>query len=267
MGSNQILAIWGNPNCGKTTTSIKISRELSLKKKNVIIVMCDTLCPESMIVLPNVKTEKKSLGSLLSAPNISQEDILSKCITLGKNRYISILGYEQGENIFTYAQYSKERAVDLLILLRHLADYVIVDCSSIFTSDILSTVALEMADKVIRLKSSNLKAVAYFDSYLSLLADRRFNVDSHIKVLSDVKNNEPKEQIKEKYHGIKYELPHLEEISEQFLCGELFQGLKSKEKEEYNATIRELINLIFDESFEVKKSSGRVLPWFKGGKK
>lgn len=267
MKSNQILAIWGNPNCGKTTTSIKIARELSLKKKNVIIVMCDTLCPQSMIVLPNAKAEKKSLGSLLSAPNISQEDILSKCITLDKNQYISILGYENGENIFTYAKYSKERAVDLFILLRHLADYVIVDCSSVFTSDILSTAALEIADKVIRLKNTNLKAVSYFDSYLPLLADRRFNVDNHIKVLSDVKNNEPKEQIKEKYHDIKYELPHIEEISEQFLCGELFKDLKSKEKEEYNATIRELITLVFDESFEVKKSSGRVLPWFRGGKK
>jgi MinD-like ATPase involved in chromosome partitioning or flagellar assembly len=267
MKSNQILAIWGNPNCGKTTTSIKIGRELSLKKKNVIIVMCDILCPESMIVLPYVKAGGKSLGSLLSAPNISHEDILAKCITLDKNEYISILGYEQGENIFTYAQYSKERAVDLFILLRHLADYVIVDCSSIFTSDILSTVALEMADKVIRLKNANLKAVSYFDSYLALLADRRFNIDNHIKVLSDVKNNEPKEQIKEKYYGIKYELPHLEEIPEQFLCGDLFQGLKSKEKEKYNATITDLINLVFDESFEVAKSSERVLPWFMRGRK
>lgn len=267
MKSNQILAIWGNPNCGKTTISIKIARELALKKKNVIIVMCDTLCPQSMIVLPHVKAEKKSLGSLLSAPNISQEDILSKCITLDKNQYISILGYEHGENIFTYAQYTKERAVDLFILLRHLADYVIVDCSSVFTSDILSTAALEIADKVIRLKSAKLKAVSYFDSYLPLLADRKFNADNHIKALSNVKNNEPKEQIKEKYHGIKCELPHVEEISEQFLCGELFQELKSKEKEEYNSAIRELITLVFDESFEGEKSSRRALPWLRGGNK
>lgn len=267
MESNQVLAVWGNPNSGKTITSIKIARELSLKKKNVIIVMCDTLCPQSMLVLPSVKSEKKSLGSLLSSPNISQDDILSKCITLKKNKYISILGYDQGENIFTYAQYSKERAVDLLILLRHLVDYVIVDCSSVFTSDILSTVALEMADKVIRLTSGNLKTISYFDSYLPLLADRRFNVDSHIKVLSDVKNNEPKEQIKEKYYGINYELPHLEEIAEQFLCGELFEELKSKGKEEYNAAIRKLITLVFDESFEITDTSGRFLPWFRGGNK
>lgn len=267
MESNQVLAVWGNPNSGKTITSIKIARELALKKKNVIIVMCDTLCPQSMLVLPSIKSEKKSLGSLLSSPNISQDDILSKCITLRKNKYISILGYEQGENIFTYAQYSKERAVDLLILLRHLAEYVIVDCSSVFTSDILSTVALEMADKVIRLTSGNLKTISYFDSYLPLLADRRFNVDSHIKVLSDVKNSEPKEQIKEKYYGIDYELPHFEEISEQFLCGELFEELKSKGKEEYNATIRELITLIFDKSFQITNTSGGFLPWFRGGKK
>lgn len=267
MNENQILAIWGNPSSGKTTTSIKIAKELSEREKNVIVVFCDVLCPTAMTILPHIGLENKSLGRLLSAPSIAQADILSECITLEKNEYLSFLSYAQGENVFTYAEYSKERAMDLLILLRHLADYVIVDCSSNFTFDVLSAVALEIADKVIRLKSANLKALSYFDSYLPLLADRRFNVEKHIKVLSNVKNNEPKEQIKEKYHGIKYELPHIEEISEQFLSGELLSDLKSKEKEEYNRSLNELIALVFDEKLEdAKKEKNKVFSWLKGGK-
>ncbi|UZQ48861.1 AAA family ATPase [Clostridium kluyveri] len=267
MNENQILAIWGNPSSGKTTTSIKIAKELSEREKNVIVVFCDVLCPTAMTILPHIGLENKSLGRLLSAPSITQADILSECITLEKNEYLSFLGYAQGENIFTYAEYSKERAMDLLILLRHLADYVILDCSSNFTSDILSTVALEMADKVIRLKSVNLKAISYFDSYLPLLADRRFNVERHVKVISNTKDNEPKEQIKEKYHGIKYELPHVEEITEQFLSGELLGDLKSKEKEEHNRALKELIALVFDEKVEdVKKEKSKVFSWLKGGK-
>ncbi|QAA32742.1 AAA family ATPase [Clostridium manihotivorum] len=266
MNENQILAVWGNPSSGKTTTSIKIAKELSEREKNVIVVFCDVLCPTAMTILPHKDLENKSIGRLLSTPTITQADILSQCIILEKNEYLSFLSYAQGENVFTYAEYSKERAMDLLILLRHLADYVIVDCSSYFTSDVLSTVALEMADKVIRLKSANLKAVSYFDSYLPLLADRRFNVEKHIKAISNVKDNEPKEQIKEKYHGVKHELLHVEEITEQFLCGELLNDLKSKEKEEYNKTLKDLIALAFDEKVEESKKENKVFSWLKGGK-
>ena len=44
--------------------------------------------------------------------------------------YISFSGLQGwGKIVFTYAEYSKEKAVDMLVLLRHIADYVIVDCT------------------------------------------------------------------------------------------------------------------------------------------
>ena len=161
----------------------------------------------------------------------------------------------QGENIFTYSEYSKERAVDFLILLRHLADFIIVDCSSIFAYDILSAVALEMADSVVRLCNSNLKAVSYFSSYLPLLEDRKFNIDRHINVLSNAKDNEPREQIKEMYRGVKYELFFNEEIEDQFLTGELFNELKSKNSLEYSNSLKDLISLLLGENVNIKKKA------------
>ena len=255
MKNNQIIAVWGNPSSGKTTTSIKIAKELSQKKKNVILVFCDIFSPAIMTILPYINNKNKSLGSLLSAPEITQEDILSKCITMEKNPYISLLGYLHGENIFTYAEYSKERAVDFLILLRHLADFIIVDCSSIFAYDILSAVALEMADSVVRLCGSNLKAVSYFNSYLPLLEDRKFNIDRHINVLSNAKDNEPREQIKEMYRGVKYELFYNEEIEDQFLSGELFNELKSKNSLEYSNSLKDLISFLLDENVNIKNKA------------
>ncbi|MDT8716053.1 ParA family protein [Clostridium sp. 19966] len=250
MKNNQIIAVWGNPSSGKTTGAIRIAKEISLKKKNVIVVFCDIFSPMIMTLLPSVKGEEKSLGSILSAPEINQETILSKCITLDKNKYISLLGYTQGENIFTYAEYSKERAVDFLILLRHLADYVVIDCSSVFAYDILSAVSLEMADSVVRFCSSNLKAVSYFNSYLPLLADRKFNLDKHIKVLSNMKVNEPVEQIKELYKGISYEFPFVEELENKFLSRELFNDLNSKDSQEYKEAIRRLASFLMGETSE-----------------
>jgi MinD-like ATPase involved in chromosome partitioning or flagellar assembly len=192
----------------------------------------------------------------LALPEITQEHILSKCITLDKNQYITLLGYSQGENIFTYAQYSKERAIDFFILLRHLADYVIVDCSSGFTGDVLSTVALEMADMVLRLGKANLKSVSYFNSYLPVLADRRFNTDRHIKVLSNVKVIEPREQVKELFGGVRYEIPHTEELEVQFLNGELFSGLTGKSSLEYNKSLETLTKMILRE--EIHDGKGKT---------
>lgn len=253
MKNNQIIAVWGNPSSGKTVTSIKIARELALRKKNVILMFCDTIAPDLMMVLPDKNTDEKSLGSLLSAPEITQEKILSKCITLDKNEYISLLGYSQGENSFTYAKYAKDRAVDLLILLRHIADYVVVDCSAFFISDLLSVTAIELADSVIRLSNCNLKALSYFNSSLPLLADRRFNTDKHIKVLSKVKADEPSELMAEKYNGVMHELPYIEEIAEQYLTGRLFGTLESKQSIKYTQTIQQIITSVLNENSEVKQ--------------
>jgi len=253
MKNNQIIAVWGNPSSGKTVTSIKIARELALKKKNVILVFCDTIAPDLMMVLPDKNTDEKSLGSLLSAPEITQEKILSKCITLDKNEYISLLGYSQGENSFTYAKYAKDRAVDLLILLRHIADYVVVDCSAFFIFDLLSVTAIELADSVIRLSNCSLKALSYFNSSLPLLADRRFNTDRHIKVLSKVKADEPSKLMAEKYNGVMHELPYIEEIAEQYLTGRLFGTLESKQSIKYTQTIQQIITSVLNENLEVKQ--------------
>lgn len=76
---------------------------------------------------------------------------------------------------------------DMLVLLRHIADYVIVDCTSLLTGNVLATTALEVADDVLRVCSCDLKAISYFSSYLSLVADRKFKPEQHIKVLSNTR--------------------------------------------------------------------------------
>ena len=170
----QMLAVWGSPGGGKTVTAVKLALELSKRKKNVVLVFTDVTAP----TLPAVVSEKKlpdvSVGELLAAPGMTQEQVLKTCVPCEKNPYISFLGYKAGENVFTHAEYSKEKAVDMLVLLRHIADYVIVDCTSLLTGNVLATTALEVADDVLRVCGCDLKAISYFSSYLSLVADRKF---------------------------------------------------------------------------------------------
>lgn len=108
----QMLAVWGSPGGGKTVTAVKLALELSKRKKNVVLVFTDVTAP----TLPAVVSEKKlpdvSVGELLAAPGMTQEQVLKTCVPCEKNPYISFLGYKAGENVFTHAEYSKEKAVD-----------------------------------------------------------------------------------------------------------------------------------------------------------
>ena len=72
----QMLAVWGSPGAGKTVTAVKLALELSKRKKNVVLVFTDVTAP----TLPAVVSEKKlpdvSVGELLAAPGMTQEQVL-----------------------------------------------------------------------------------------------------------------------------------------------------------------------------------------------
>lgn len=99
----------------------------------------------------------------------------------------SILALIHSQRGLFYAEYSKEKAVDMLVLLRHIADYVIVDCTSVLTGNVLATAALEVADDVLRVCGCDLKAISYFASYLPLIEDRKFKPEQHIRALSNTR--------------------------------------------------------------------------------
>jgi len=249
MGNAQMLAIWGSPGAGKTVTAVKLALELSAHKKNTVILMCDFTAPAPQTLQPKIPTEGKSLGDLLSLPSISQEAILSRCIPLAKNPYVSLLGYKSGDNSFTYAQYSKERAIDLLTLLRHCADYVLVDCNSAFSFDVLSAVALENADAVLRLCTCDLKSMSYFTSGLPLIADGRYASGRHIKVLSAVKLGQDSGEYRNTFGGAAYTLPYVPELEEQFYAALLADELCTKQAANYKSAIRSIAaDLLIDDS-------------------
>lgn len=242
---NQILAVWGSPSSGKTVTAVKIARELSLKKKNVVVLLCDAVCPALPTVLKTKKLAEGSIGEVLSAPSVTQELILKNSVCPDKNPYISFLGYKARENVFTYAEYAKERAVDLLVLLRHIADYVVVDCASSLIDSISSTAALEVADAVLRLGTCDLKGVSYFMSSLPLIADRRFKPEKHISVLSDIKPRQAAGGYENAYGGVSYRLPHVDAIEEQFYSLALLEGLSGKDAKAYEPVLRGIAREVF----------------------
>ena len=244
--TNKIVALWGSPSSGKTVTSMKLARELELMKKNVIIVFADLFCPVVSTVMPSVDVKSRTLGSLLSKPHIKQLDIMQTAIPYPKHEHIAIIGYKNGDNIFTYSEFLAERVAELISQLRQVADYVIIDCSSVLTEDGFTTIALQQADKVLRLCNADLKAFSYFTSHLPLISRAKFKSDDHIKVLSNIKPGQEENTFRSVYGDVVYTLPHVKEIEPQFYSAGLLDDLNGSNARKYNAEIKKMAREVFE---------------------
>jgi MinD-like ATPase involved in chromosome partitioning or flagellar assembly len=246
MMENKIIAVWGSPSSGKTITSMKLARELEAKKKNVIIICADLFCPVLSTVMPSVDVKSRTLGSLLSKPHIKQLDIMQTAIPYPKHEHIALIGYKNGDNIFTYSEFLAERVAEFISQLRQVTDYVIIDCSSVLTEDGFTTIALQQADKVLRLCNADLKAFSYFSSHLPLISRAKFKSKDHIKVLSNVKPGQEENTFRSVYGDVEYTLPHVKEIEPQFYSAELLDALSGKTAKKYNAEIKKMAWEVFE---------------------
>ena len=131
------------------------------------------------------------------------------------------------------------------VLLRHIADYVIVDCTSALTGSILSTAALEVADDVLRVCGCDLKAVSYFASYLPLIEDHKFKPEKHIKALSNTRPYQGGGEYENSFGGVKHRLPYLPAVEEQAATLRLMEPLSGKEAKAYDPVIAAIVGEVF----------------------
>ncbi|MCH1638887.1 hypothetical protein MJ257_02100 [Paenibacillus timonensis] len=242
MSNKPLIAVWGSPNSGKTVTTIKLAKALAVRKQNVLVLCCDVLCPSVSTIAPQGASSHYSLGELLSLPSLTQEDLLRYALPLDVSPRIALLGYKKGDNAFTYATYNRERAVDLLTLARHLADVVLVDCTSFLSADPLSTVALELADHVVRLHSCDLKSLMFYASYLPLVSDARFHRSSVLPVFSNVKPEQDSREYSQVFGGIQVMLPHIPQLEQQAAAARLLDDCSGKEAAVYQKALQRIMD-------------------------
>ncbi len=250
---SKIITIWGSPNSGKTLFSTKLANQLSITH-NTIVVHCDMVAPPLGTILPYSSEKDKSLGKVLEVPTLTQEDILKNLITIKSNKNLAFIGYAQGENHKTYADYEEDRARELIINLSHIVEYVILDTSSYIHCDILSKTAIKLADETIRTCGSDLKSISYFKSILPLMIEKSYNLNIHMKILSKIEEHEPKAIITNHYGEISYDLPYTKEIQNQYREGLLFEELQDKQSQGYNNT---LLNLAEKITGEIRKKESK----------
>lgn len=246
MGNNRFTAIWGGCNSGKTSIAVKIALELAAKKKNTLIIHCDDETPVLPLLMP-ITEEMRSLGDLLSMSNPSQNTILQHCISYGRNEYISLLSYLQGENAMSFRQYSPKEAMNLYNLCRQIpvVDYILVDCSHHTVDNVLTGAALESADAVIKVANANIKSTVYIESQKKLLREERFHYRDQINVLNNVLPSEDTYPYREALGGAPYVLPHCPALEKQYYELKLFESLYGKEGRKFDAVIKQLVNEVF----------------------
>lgn len=245
MEQDKILAVMGSPGSGKTVTAVKLAAALAKQKKNVIVVFCDPFTPVMPVMLPPDAVHDISLGELLTAPGLTQANILNACVPVPDSEYISLLGYKDGESLMQYPKITRDKAVELFVSLRYLADYIILDCAAVFEADPASFVGIEIADKVLRLGTANLKGISYFQSHNPMLADSRFNKERFQTAIGCLKVGQDWEAVSGQYGGVDRVLPYVAELEQQDNERRLFQPLQAQESAPYSVEISRIAGELF----------------------
>ena len=176
------------PFSGKTTFATKLALCIYESYSSTVLeLLCQNETPALPVLFPNRKADELfSVGVPLSKTDITQGDVIESIVTVKQKQNLGFLGYKDGENKYTYPKYDDNKAKAFLSVLKSLADFVIVDCSSELAD--LSAAAVKAADIVIRLTAPDLKSMSFFASQLPLYGDSSFKTEQHIVGLNITEN-------------------------------------------------------------------------------
>ena len=226
--------------------AVKIAKHLASQKKNVALLLCDMTAPMMPCICPPSELEcDKSLGSIFAAQRISVNLIKHNLTTHKKLSYLTMLGLRKGENEYTHAACTKQQAEELIRGLREIAPYVVIDCSSYIANDILSAVALMEADSVLRLANCDLKSIGYLSSQLPLLRELHWDEDKQYKAASNIKPLQAADRIGQVLGSVAFQLPHSQELEEQYLEGTLLNDLSMKDSKAFRREIEKICKEVF----------------------
>ena len=241
----KIIAVWGSPNSGKTTFSTKLASSIyDNYQSTVIVVYADIDAPTLSVVFPNEKHEDLgSVGIPLSKTELEAEDIEKNALTLKNRGNLIFFGYRAGDNRFTFPRYSKAKAEALINVLCHNADYVIIDCMSNLEGSMLSSVAVEMADQIIRLASPDLKCISYYLSQIPTYTDGKYRMGEHIQGINTPNADVfvPIEEAKAHLKDVRFTVPYSNAVKIQMQMGKLVEPTDDKAFEKRMKEIAEKV--------------------------
>jgi hypothetical protein len=129
---SKVISIWGSPNSGKKTFAVKLAKAIyDTYTAKIICVFVDNMTPVLPVLFPNYKCEDlPSVGTVLSKTEIEPDDMVAHFVTVKGMSNIGFMGYTDGENHFSYPEFSVDKAKHLIDAATSMADFVIIDCTS-----------------------------------------------------------------------------------------------------------------------------------------
>ena len=246
--TGRVIAVWGSPSSGKTTLCAVLAKQFARKNRNVLLLSFDTCVPALPIWFPHTEP-KGSIGSLLTSLTLTAGDIADKITLYPRDERIGVLAAVREENLVTYPEIGKDMVYRLLDAAKKLCEYIIVDCNSNFMFDMLSLIALERADAVIRLQTPDARGMLYHASQLAVLDGEIFNTGRHVKVCNLVKEYHPLEETANAAGGFDAVLPFNEELESKYLTGKLFEEFYTRKGKEYVKSCNKLLSMVKGSGF------------------
>ncbi|WP_317367361.1 hypothetical protein [uncultured Tyzzerella sp.] len=244
IGAKSIL-MWGSANSGKSVLSTLIAKKLAErnKDKNVVVVYTDEITPMTNCFFSNSSFENlESLGVLFTPIKVTSELVFSNLTTLKKYNNLALLGFKNCENYAQYPQCSEDIAKQLIRLLNKEFDYIIIDGSTSFIYNQLTSVAFSEVDLCIKLCMQELKSASYFGSNEAFLDTVDINIKKEIVLLNKIDERGIYDEVFNKVNGYNYKLKYSKDLNDIVEKGNLLLDIKDNE---FNNQLNNLIKEVF----------------------
>lgn len=244
IGAKSIL-LWGSVDTGKSVLATIIAKKLieKNKNKNVALLYADEITPIMNCFFPNrCFNTLESLGTLYTPIKLTNDLIFSNLTTLKKYENLGLLGFKNCENYAQYPECSEDIAKQLINILKNEFDYVIIDGSTSFIYNQLTSVAFNEVDVCIKVCTQDLKSTSYFSSNEAFLDTVDINKNKEIVLINKIDERGVYEEVFNKVNGYDYKLPYSKELKDIVEKGNLLLDIKDNE---FNKGIDQMIKEMF----------------------
>lgn len=242
----KVIAVWGSPGSGKSTVASTLAYTLAGKSKNVILIDTAMSAPQQSVWFPYYDGDyTSSLSSLMAEDNISTGTVSKRISTLSDK--LGVLGFVKGEAPINLNRGQRlDKIKETYRVCLELADFVVIDCSSNILDNIYTIVALEQADRVVRVISPDFKGISFVQSNMQLISDTKFCAANHIVISNNVKSYHNVAQIEGVIGDFKTCLPHCIDLEVRNITGELFKPFSGRELSEYKQMLFAVMGVNFE---------------------
>jgi len=120
-----------------------------------------------------------------------------------------------------------------------------IQANTVITGDSLTVLRDMEADSVLRLANCDLKSIGYLSSQLPLLRELHWDEDKQYKAASNIKPLQAADRIGQVLGSVAFQLPHSQELEEQYLEGTLLNDLSMKDSKAFRREIEKICKEVF----------------------